>query len=266
MPDTDPTSGNSPVTLITGASSGIGLELAKTLADAGHRLALVARSPDRLDGAKQTLIERGVAEDSIATIQTDMSDSSQADALVGRAVDAFGRVDCLVNNAGAAPLEPISKHDVPLIRGCFATNTTGPAIAIASLWRHFIKRGAPDAGERRVIVNVSSIASVDPFPGFFAYAASKAAVEMLARSCANEGKELGVHAFAVAPGAVETPLLRGIFNENTLPASQTLAPADVASLIADCVLGRRDQDNGETVCIVREGGEIKSWVKRLAAH
>ena len=97
------------------------------------------------------------------------------------------------------------------------------------------------------MVNVSSMATQDPFPGFFAYAASKAALNLMARSCATEGREHGIRAFAVAPGAVETDMLRAAFGEDVIPREQTLDPDTVARVIVECVTGERDAQNGDTI-------------------
>ena len=98
-----------------------------------------------------------------------------------------------------------------------------------------------------VIVNVSSIASVDPFPGFSVYAAAKVAVNMYTKCAAEEGKKIGVKVGAIAPGAVETPMLRQIFNEKMLPQEKTLDPYEVAEAIADCITGKRNYTPGETI-------------------
>jgi NAD(P)-dependent dehydrogenase (short-subunit alcohol dehydrogenase family) len=97
------------------------------------------------------------------------------------------------------------------------------------------------------VVNTSSIATRDPFPILYAYAAAKSAVNSLARSVAIQGKPIGVRGFSVAPGAVETDLLRSLVPASALPTNKTLRPADVAAVILDCVLGRRDSENGSTI-------------------
>jgi NAD(P)-dependent dehydrogenase (short-subunit alcohol dehydrogenase family) len=114
---------------------------------------------------------------------------------------------------------------------------------ITRAWPHFCTRNTG------CIVNVSSLATTDPFPGFFAYAASKSALESLTRSAHGEGKRHGIRAFSVAPGAVETPLLRQNFSEKVLPHAATLDPEAVASLIVDCIEGRRDEDRGKSIAI-----------------
>jgi NAD(P)-dependent dehydrogenase (short-subunit alcohol dehydrogenase family) len=93
------------------------------------------------------------------------------------------------------------------------------------------------------------MATTDPFPGFFIYAAAKAGVNLMAKSCAKEGREFGIRAFSVAPGAVETPMLRALFSEVQLPPEKCLSPDDVAKVVVECIAGERDTQNGETIFI-----------------
>jgi len=95
--------------------------------------------------------------------------------------------------------------------------------------------------------NVSSMAAFDPFPGFAAYAPAKAAVNMLTLVTAREGAAWGVAALAVAPGAVETPMLRGLFDASVIPPGKTLDPADVAAVLTAAALGQRDFISGSVV-------------------
>jgi len=101
------------------------------------------------------------------------------------------------------------------------------------------------------IVNVSSVHGlVAAAPNAqAAYAASKASVNLMTRSCAKEGAEHNIRAFAVAPGAVETPMLRGLFSEDQLPAEDCLSPEDVAEVVVACVAGEMDEKNGEVIWV-----------------
>src|SRR5206468_11715185 len=87
------------------------------------------------------------------------------------------------------------------------------------------------------IVNISSMAARDPFAGFAAYGAAKAGVNLLSLSLAREGAAHGIRVYTVAPGAVETPMFRGIMSRDQFPTEQTLDPADVARVIGQCVGG-----------------------------
>jgi len=102
-----------------------------------------------------------------------------------------------------------------------------------------------------VIVNISSIASVDPFAGFAAYGAAKAWVNAWTKALADEGRRLGIRVFSVAPGAVETRMLRDPFP--TFPADQTLRPADVADAVHALTQPGCRYATGQTVFVRRDG-------------
>lgn len=229
---------SSPVAIITGAGSGIGLATARILADEGWAIVLAGRREDQLREARATL-----APGAHHCVPTDVGNAADCAALIRHAAGALGRIDALINNAGYAPLTPIAKHTPEMIRRSFEINAIGTANLILASWPHMLSRRAGR------IVNVSSLATVDPFPGFFAYAAAKASVELMVKSIAKEGASAGIRAFAVAPGAVETAMLRSIISEKVLPPSKTLAPEAVARIIADCAVGRRDADNGKTILV-----------------
>ncbi|MFN0010582.1 MAG: SDR family oxidoreductase [Phycisphaerales bacterium] len=228
-----------PVAVITGAGSGIGRATAVMLAQAGFALVLVARTREAVS---ETAALTGVTE-RVEVVGGDVGDAFQCKHMIARAVERFGRLDALINNAGLAPLLAIDKTDPETIDKVFRVNAMGPAWAIHHAWPIFVKQN------KGCIVNVGSMATFDPFPGFFAYAAAKAAVNLMAASCAKEGKPFNIRAFTVAPGAVETPMLRKIMPEQNLPTSKCLAPSDVAKVIVQCVLGERDSDNGKTIAI-----------------
>jgi NAD(P)-dependent dehydrogenase (short-subunit alcohol dehydrogenase family) len=180
-------------------------------------------------------------------VATDLSQPEGVGRLVRDAHAHFGRLDALVNAAGMGELHEISVTTPQLLRRTFETNTFSVALAIAAAWPVFT------AQKRGCVVNVSSMATADPLPGFFVYAASKAAIDIMAKSCAIEGAGLGIRAFSVAPGAVETPLLRSLFDAQALPSSQCLEPEFIARVITDCVQGERDEDNGQVIYLPSPG-------------
>lgn len=232
-----------PTALITGASSGIGRETALRLAQLHFALALVARGGERLERVGEECAAFGAAD--ILLRSTDMAVPGDVEAMVDAALDAFGRVDVLINNAGLAELRPIGSIEFGHLEASFAVNAIGPAVAINRVWPAMVRQG----GGR--IINVSSIASKDPFPGFFAYAAAKSALNSLTRSIAIEGKAHHIKAFTIAPGAVETPMLRSAFSEEVIPREATLPPAEVAAVIVECARGQRDDANGEVIWLTR---------------
>lgn len=233
-----------PVALITGASSGIGREVAFQLSTRSFSLALVARGGERLEAVGDECSRRGAAD--VLLRSTDMAVPGDVEAMVDAAMEAFGRIDALINNAGLAELRPIGEVEFDHLEAVFAVNAIGPALAINRVWPVMVKQ------KQGRIVNVSTMGSKDPFQGFFAYAAAKSALNSLTRSIALEGKRHKIRGFTVAPGAVETPMLRSLFDEKMLPPDQTLPPADVARTIVECAVGERDELNGEVIWLSRD--------------
>ena len=253
----------SPVAIVTGAGSGIGKATARLLGERGYRIVLVGRHKATLQSTAETL------DADALILPADLGSPAQARELPEQVANAWGRLDVLINNAGIAPLMPIEAHSPAILEKLYRVNTLAPAILIASAWPMLIEAAktpapanptttpttGPTTGPTTnpttspVIVNISSMATTDPFPGFFGYASSKAALNLMARSCALEGKEHSIRAFAVAPGAVETPLLRSILSPEQLPQSACLAPEDVARVVLACVRGEHDTQNGETIVV-----------------
>ncbi len=227
-----------PVTIITGAGSGIGRSLAILLCARGQKLALAGRTLAKLN---ETARRCEGAE--ILCHQDDLSDDSAALRLVTAVIRGFGRIDTLVNCAGIAPRVPIGATTETHMRECLGVGALGPACLILKCWPHFIAQG----GGR--IVNVSSLASSDPFSGFFAYAASKSALDSLTRSAALEGSDVGVKAFSINLGCVETPLLRSFADEKLVPRSNAHSPEAIAAIIAEYVEGVHDGQSGKCIAI-----------------
>jgi NAD(P)-dependent dehydrogenase (short-subunit alcohol dehydrogenase family) len=224
------------IALVTGAGSGIGRATAIGLHERGFGLVLVGRSREKLEETAR----RCGAPDALL-VDCDIADSERAAHAIDATIERFGRLDVLVNCAGIAPLAPIAKTTEELLEQTFWTNTFGPAFLIVRAWPVFLsQRGG-------CIVNVSTIGTSDPFPGFFAYAASKAAIDSFTRSIAREGRAAGITGYCVNPGAVETPLLRTNFPERTIPPAKALAPEAVAAVVVACACGERTEDNGRTI-------------------
>lgn len=232
MPD------SKPVTLVTGAGSGIGRATAIRLAKAGHRVALSGRREASL---RETGALLGIDDAEWAALPADIADPVAATALPERVIAAFGRLDAVVNNAGWTPMKPVSEHTPEDVAAIFAVNAIGPTLICIAALAIMSKQ---NAGR---IVNVSSMASGDPFPGLSVYGGAKASLNTLTKGIMNEAGKSKIKAFCVAPGAVETDLLRSILSADDLPGSACLTPDDVAKVIAACVLGERDDEAGETI-------------------
>ena len=233
-----------PATIVTGAGSGIGRATAVALAARGHALTLAGRTESKLRETAAACVAAGATEPIV--VVGDLADSDIAHAVVDRTVAERGGIDALVNCAGSAPLAAIDRTDEEVIEDAFMNNAFVPAFLIVRAWPHFKGKRAG------CVVNVSSLASSDPFHGFFAYAAAKSAVDSYVRSMHAEGAKLGIRAFCINPGAIETPMLRKNFPESVLPAARALPPEAVAAVIVDCIEGRRDQDRGKSIVVKSE--------------
>jgi NAD(P)-dependent dehydrogenase (short-subunit alcohol dehydrogenase family) len=224
--------------VITGASRGIGLATALRLGTAGYSVVVAARHEDKLE---QALEQIGATGATCAAVTGDVAEPAQAEQIIAAAVERFGRVDVLVNNAGCAPLDPIEQFRTEEFERVAAVNMAAVFHTTRAVWPVMKRQGGG------TIVNISSVASVDPFPGFAVYGASKAWVNLFTQATAEEGKPHGIRVFAVAPGAVETQMMRAAFPD--FPAEQTLAPDDVAAVIESLCEPRLARVSGQTIFV-----------------
>ena len=222
-----------PVALITGAGGGIGRVTSERLAARGHRVVLLGRTSATLEETAERL-PPGV---DALLLEVDLSDSEACVDAIKAIERRFGRLDVIVNNAGVAPQVPIEQTDARLIHATIDANLIGPIILVSQAWPLLV-------AARGCVVNVSSMASIDPFRGFTAHAASKSGLDSLTRSIMAEADETGIRAFTLNLGIVETSLLRSLFDETMVPRGSAMEPNDVATEILACIDGRRDERIG----------------------
>lgn len=178
------------VAVVTGASAGIGTATARALHDRGARVVVAARRLDRLQPLADELDGLAVA--------CDVSDAGQVRRLVDRAVEWGGRLDVIVNNAGFGSFGALHECDVDRVAAMMATNVMGVVHGMRFAGEVMVRQGSGG------IVNVSSIVGEFPDPGGGAYAASKAAVDLLTRTGYRELRGLGVHVVLVKPALTDT--------------------------------------------------------------
>ena len=208
------------VVIVTGGGRGIGRAIARRFAKAGAQVIAGSRNVDDLEETR-----KGIEADGgrCLGVPTDVCSADDVSALIETAVKRFGRVDVLVNNAGVAPLCKLEELDPDVFRALMSVNVDAVYLGCRAVWPVMRKQGGG------AIVNMSSIASADPFPGFAAYGASKAWINAWTKSLAEEGRAFGIRVYAVAPGAVETRMLRDVFPG--FPSDQALDPRDVANMV-----------------------------------
>jgi NAD(P)-dependent dehydrogenase (short-subunit alcohol dehydrogenase family) len=231
--------GGAKVAIVTGAGRGIGRAICLELARREWRLVLVARGRGEL-----LETQRGCGEGHLVW-PADLLDAGAVDRLVPGVLKKVGRLDALVNNAGMAPMLDVGKTTPRRFREVIELNLTVPFVLARAGWEALGRRGG-------AIVNISSLAALDPFEGFSAYAASKAGLNSLTASLAREGAKQGIAVHSVAPGAVETGMFRLIASEKEYPKSRTLLPGDVARVVARCVCGELEGTSGRVIWMSRE--------------
>jgi hypothetical protein len=209
--------------LVTGASSGIGTEVARQLAARGHGVLLVARREDRLrDLAAEIERDHGVRAETMAC---DLADTAARDVLLGVVDDRGLEVEVLVNNAGFSTVGDFhadTSHQTEMVR----LNCEAVVDLTAAYLPEMVRR------RRGAVINVASVAAFQPIPVQAVYAASKAFVLSFTEAIASELKGTGVTATALCPGPVRTEFAEvagfGRSPDEMGPSFIWAAPADVA--------------------------------------
>jgi short-subunit dehydrogenase len=199
------------VCIVTGASSGIGAATARLLSGLGARTVLAARRTERLEALAAEL------PGSLA-VTTDMTVAEEIERLVAGTIDAFGRVDVLVNNAGQGlhvPLEQVRPVD---LRAIFELNVVAPLVAMQAVVP-FMRSGPGGA-----IVNVSSATSLRVFPGIGGYSATKAALNMLSQVGALELAAAGVSVSVVYPSVTATEFHQRLRAGHMVSGGRSITP------------------------------------------
>lgn len=186
------------VWFITGANRGIGAHIARAALAAGHQVVATGRNLDQLRAAWP---DAAAHADKLALVALDVTDPAQAAAAVQAAVERFGRIDVLVNNAGYGSLGNFEEVSADDVQRQFATNVFG--------LMHVLRATLPVMRRQRAgrVLNISSIGGALGFEGSSIYCASKFAVEGLSASVALEVARFGIHVTAVEPGFFRTDFL-----------------------------------------------------------
>ena len=210
------------VWLVTGASRGIGLEVARRVINAGERVALLARGESVLEAAKE------LGENALG-LQADVSDPASVQAATEKVVARWGRIDTVVNNAGMHRGGKVGRLALEDWQAVINTNLTG-AFNVISAARPNLKEGSS-------IVNIGAVVGFRGFPGDAAYGASKAGLAGLTRAVASELAGKGLTVNLVIPGLVLTDMTGGLSDKalesmrKTVPMGRYGEPEEIAEVI-----------------------------------
>jgi NAD(P)-dependent dehydrogenase (short-subunit alcohol dehydrogenase family) len=231
-----------PVAVVTGGSSGIGQMTAQRLSSDGYRVAV---------------IDLGFAPDADLSLKADVTDPAGVEAAVAEVLDALGRVDLLVNNAGiTGSAEATVCHETPVEQWdlVHAVNVRGPFLCTRAVLPAMLRQGSGH------VITVASVAGLVAFPGRCAYTASKGAALQFTRSLAVDYAAAGIRANAICPGMVETPMTQWRLDdpdlraqvESKIPMGRVAKAAEIADAIATLASDRLAYMTGQALVI--DGG------------
>jgi short-subunit dehydrogenase len=248
------------VVLITGGSRGLGLVLARQLAGVGARLAICARSADRIELARQELEKLGAE---VWAMAVDVTDKQQVETMVRDVISKFGTIDVLINNAGIIQVGPEDAMTLEDYEASMNTNFYAPLYTIHSVLPHFRSKG-----EGR-IVNITSIGGKIAVPHLLPYTASKSAFVGFSEGLHNELKKFNIHVTTVVPNLMTTGSPRNVTVKGDHEAEYSwfkISDSSVLAQSAETAAHRiiKSLEYGESEAILSLTGKLATVVKGIA--
>ena len=238
------------VAIVTGASRGLGRSIARGLAAEGVAVVTAARSTGALAELAEEFGER------IEPVTCDIADPAQIATLVPRALDRFGRLDIVVNNAGIAPAGRFTDTALAQWRHVFDVNVLGPVALIQSAAEHLLAQGSGK------VINIGSLSSLRGKPVLAAYSASKGALLRLTEALSAEWAASGVQVNMIAPGGFATEAQQAVLDDPSVLARRVrkiptgrMGDADEIAALA-CYLASPLSNFVTGSCYTIDGGEL----------
>lgn len=214
--------------LITGSSRGLGLAMAEEFARLGARIVLTARDAEELERARHLLLERSAVNSAdILAVPADLARHEEAEYVVHRALETWGRIDVLVNNAGIITVGPIENQTVEDFRTVMDVNFFSAVHCTLAVLPHLLQRGSG------TVVNITSIGGKVSVPHLLPYSASKFAAVGFSEGLHAELRGKGIHVMTVCPGLMRTGShLNALFAGNSAAEYQWFSVGATTPLVA----------------------------------
>lgn len=239
------------VAIVTGASRGLGASTARALAAEGMKVVIAARSLDELEALA------GERPEAFHAVRCDMTDLDATAALVDSALERFGRLDCVVNNAGIAPAGKFVEMDQSVIDRVFTVNVHAPGALARAAARYWISSGRPGS-----VINIASLSGLRGKATLAAYSGSKGAMIRMSEALSTEWARHSIRVNVIAPGGFETEAQAAVLADETvldlrlkkIPMRRLGQPDEIGPLV--CYLASDASGFVTGSCFVIDGGEV----------
>jgi NAD(P)-dependent dehydrogenase (short-subunit alcohol dehydrogenase family) len=239
------------VAIVTGASRGLGKSMAMALAEVGADIVLVGRDRERLEGASKEIADFGVKT---LPVVADVTRTEEAEAVVSRTLEKFGKIDILVNNVGTYIGKPIVESTIEDWYNLINTNLTSTYVCSRAAGRYMIER------QKGKVINMAAALGALGANNASAYCASKGGVIQLTRALAVEWAKYNINVNAIAPGTMETEITKTMLEDPTvrkavtgkIPLKRIGQPSDLAGTVIFLASQASDYVTGQTIFV--DGG------------
>ncbi len=237
--------------IVTGASRGLGRSMAMALAEVGANIVLAGRTKETLEATSKEIADFGVKT---LPVVADITRTEEAEAVVARALEKFGKIDILVNNVGTYIGKPIVESTLEDWHNLINTNLTSTYICSRAVGKYMIER------QRGKVINMAAALGALGANNAAAYCASKGGVIQLTRALAVEWAKYNINVNAIAPGTMETEITKTMLEDpavrkavtGKIPLKRIGQPSDLAGVVIFLASQASDYVTGQTIFV--DGG------------